>query len=100
MTSNPAKLQQPTDEAAIRALIERWSRAVREQDRAKIRENHADDILMFDVPPPFQSRGIEEYMASWELFFGSVEKPVAFSFTDVSVTAGIDVAFAAANANH
>ena len=84
------------DEAEIRSLIERWSQAVRDEDRARIRRDHADDILMFDVPPPLRSRGIEDYMATWELFFGSVEKPVAFSFTDIEVTVGSDVAFATA----
>jgi uncharacterized protein (TIGR02246 family) len=84
------------DEAEIRSLIERWSEAVRDEDRARIRRDHADDILMFDVPPPLRSRGIEDYMATWELFFGSVEKPVAFSFTDIEVTSGTDVAFATA----
>jgi len=24
---------------------------------------------MFDVPPPFQSKGIEGYKKTWELFF-------------------------------
>jgi ketosteroid isomerase-like protein len=84
------------DETEIRSLIERWSQAVRDEDRTGIRRDHADDILMFDVPPPLRSRGIEDYMATWELFLGSVEKPVAFSFTDIQVTAGTDVAFATA----
>jgi ketosteroid isomerase-like protein len=30
------------------------------------------------------------------LFFSSVEKPVVFHFTDIEVTAGVDVAFATA----
>ena len=46
-----------------------------------------------NVPPPFSSRGIEQYMATWELFFSAAEKPVKFDFTDVEVTAGSDVAF-------
>ena len=96
MTENATGSQPSADELTIRALIERWSLAVREEDRAGIRRDHDDDILMFDVPPPFQSRGIDEYMATWELFFGSVEKPVAFRFTDIEVTAGVDVAFATA----
>jgi uncharacterized protein (TIGR02246 family) len=96
MTNNPAQLKQSADEAEIRALIERWSRGVRDQDRAEIRKDHDADILMFDVPPPFQSRGIEEYMATWEMFLSSSEKPVMFNFTDVEVTAGVDVAFATA----
>lgn len=52
---------------------------------------------MFDVPPPFLSRGLDAYMVTWELFFSNVEKPVSFSFEDIEVTAGSDVAFATAN---
>ena len=75
MPNHPIPSAQVTAEAEIRALIERWSKAVRDQDRAEIRNNHDADILMFDVPPPFQSRGIEEYMVTWELFLASTEKP-------------------------
>lgn len=35
-------------------------------------------------------------MATWRLFFSGVEKPVSFSFEDIEVTAGSDVAFATA----
>ena len=59
-------------------------------------ENHDANILMFDVPPPFSSRGIDDYMATWETFFGSAEKPAMFDFTDIEITAGTDVAFATA----
>ena len=70
------------------ALIERWSRAVRDQDRAEIREEHNADILMFDLLLPFQSRGIEEYMVTWETFLSWSEKMVTFKFTDLEITAG------------
>jgi uncharacterized protein (TIGR02246 family) len=84
------------DEREIRQLIDRWSKAVRDQDRAGIRADHHVDMLMFDVPPPFLSRGIDAYMATWETFFSSSERPVTFDFTEVEVTAGDDVAFATA----
>jgi ketosteroid isomerase-like protein len=51
---------------------------------------------MFDVPPPFLSRGIDAYMATWQTFFANVEKPVTFDFEDIGITAGADVAFATA----
>jgi uncharacterized protein (TIGR02246 family) len=85
-----------SDEAQVRALIARWSKAVRDQDRAAIRADHDPDLLMFDVPPPFLSRGLDAYMATWETFFASSAQPVEFDFHDVSVTAGADVAFASA----
>jgi uncharacterized protein (TIGR02246 family) len=84
------------DERDIRTLIKRWARAVREENRAGIRADHDSDILMFDVPPPFLSRGMDAYMATWEEFLKCAEKPVAFDFRDVKITAGKDVAFATA----
>jgi uncharacterized protein (TIGR02246 family) len=85
-----------TDEAEIRRLIERWAKAVREEDRAAIRADHDPDILMFDVPPPFLSRGLDAYMATWETFFAFQEKPVSFDFRDVQIHCGQEVAFATA----
>jgi uncharacterized protein (TIGR02246 family) len=94
MTSN--KSQELNDEAQIRALIERWAKAVREENRAAIRLDHDPGILMFDVPPPFRSRGLDAYTATWEIFFSSAEKPVTFDFRDVQITCGQEVAFATA----
>jgi ketosteroid isomerase-like protein len=84
------------DEVEIRVLIERWAKAVRDEDRMGIRADHDADILMFDVPPPFLSRGLDAYMATWETFFSAAEKPVAFDFQDVEVSCGEDVGFATA----
>jgi len=49
------------DEAAIRALIENWARAVRAKNFGGILTKHSNDILMFDVPPPLQCQGIDAY---------------------------------------
>ena len=51
---------------------------------------------MFDVPPPFLSRGLDAYMATWETFFAWQAKPVQFDLHDIAITAGNDVAFATA----
>lgn len=83
-------------ELEIRDLIERWARAVRERDIEGIRANHHPDILMFDVPPPFLSRGLDAYMASWQLFYDHTPSLVDFNFEEVEVTSGTDVAFATA----
>jgi ketosteroid isomerase-like protein len=88
-----------SNQAEILALIERWAAAVRNEDRATIREDHDADMLMFDVPPPFLSRGLDVYMATWETFFSTAEKPVAFDFHDIEIAAGEDTAFATAVGN-
>jgi uncharacterized protein (TIGR02246 family) len=87
---------QKTDEAAVRGLIEDWAAAVRRKDLAGILRHHSTDMLMFDVPPPFQSRGLEEYRKTWELFFAWSREPVVFDVVEMRVTAGHDVAFVAA----
>ena len=84
------------DEAAVRAVVEPWIAAVRRKDIAGILQNHSADFVMFDVPPPFQSRGIEEYRTTWDLFFSWSSDPVTFEITEMAITAGADVAFVVA----
>jgi uncharacterized protein (TIGR02246 family) len=84
------------DADAIRGLIENWAAAVRAKDFAGIMANHAADIVMFDVPPPFVSRGIAAYRKTWDVFYGAAGDPVVFDLDDLTVTAGSDVAFAVA----
>ena len=40
------------DDGEIRTLIERWAKAVHAGDMDGVLADHADDIVMFDVPPP------------------------------------------------
>jgi uncharacterized protein (TIGR02246 family) len=84
------------DEAAIRNVVQSWTAAVRRKDFAGILQNHSADIVMFDVPPPFQSRGLEAYKKTWEVFFSWSSDPIPFDITDMSITAGRDVAFVVA----
>ena len=84
------------NEAAIRELVQSWARAVRVKDLDGILANHSTDMLMFDVPPPLQSKGIEAYKKTWELFFSWSNDPVVFDIKDMNIIAGSDVAFVAA----
>jgi ketosteroid isomerase-like protein len=84
------------DEAAIRALVENWAKAVRSRNIDGILANHSADVLMFDVPPPLQSRGIDAYKKTWDLFFSWSQDPVLFDFTEMNITAGSDVGFVTA----
>ena len=84
------------DSAAVRDVVESWAAAVRCRDFGGILQNHSSDIVMFDVPPPFQSRGIEAYKKTWDLFFSCSNSPTPFEITEMSITAGKDVAFVVA----
>ena len=84
------------DEAVIGDLVENWARAVQTKNLNGILANHSPDILMFDVTPPIQSNGIEEYRKTWDLFFSWYQDSGVFDIREMNITAGNDVAFVTA----
>ena len=88
--------QSAENETAVRALIEDWAAAVRRKDLPAILAHHSQDFLMFDVPPPFSSKGIAEYRSTWNTFYSAATDPVVFAIDKMEVTAGGDIAFATA----
>jgi uncharacterized protein (TIGR02246 family) len=83
-------------ESEIRALIERWVRAVQARDLNGVLADHTEDVVMFDVPPPNEVRGIDAYRDTWPPFFEWLEQGAVFELLSLDVTAGEDVAFATA----
>ena len=93
----PARVDDHTEnEAAICDLICSWARSVRRRDMAGILACHSPEILMFDVPLPFLSRGIKAYEATWDLFFAESNFCGVFEIESLEISAGETVAFAAA----
>ena len=86
-----------TNESIVRDLLERWAAAVRAKNMREVVANHTSDFVMFDVPPPFESRGVAAYEDTWKLFYSSQPDPVAFDIKWLEVVAGDDVAFAFAH---
>jgi ketosteroid isomerase-like protein len=81
----------------IRELIERWVTAVHTGDLATVLADHADDVVMFDVPPPYDGvRGLTAYAESWPDFFNWQASGASFELTSLDITEGTDVAFAVA----
>jgi uncharacterized protein (TIGR02246 family) len=84
-----------TDEEEIRRLIEAWAVAVHTGDLDGVLADHADDIVMFDVPPPQEGvRGLAAYRETWPPFFEWQASGAVFDIESLEVTAGADVAFA------
>jgi uncharacterized protein (TIGR02246 family) len=85
----------PDNEQEIRTLIERWAAAVHEGDMEGVLADHAGDIVMFDVPPPYDGvRGIDAYRDMWPPFFEWQARGASFEIVELDVTAGADVAYA------
>jgi uncharacterized protein (TIGR02246 family) len=83
------------NETQIRTLIERWVAAVHAGDMDGVLADHAEDIVMFDVPPPHDGvRGLAAYRETWPPFFRWQASGAVFEIVSLDVTAGDDVAFA------
>lgn len=84
-----------SDEEQIRTLVDRWAAAVRGGDLNAILADHSDDIVMFDVPPPYEGvRGIEAYRETWPPFLEWLAQGASFEIVSLNVTAGDDVGYA------
>jgi uncharacterized protein (TIGR02246 family) len=83
------------DGQEIRDLILRWAAAVHAGDLEAVLSDHADDIVMFDVPPPNDGvRGIDAYRQTWPPFFEWQHAGASFEIVSLDVTTGQDVAYA------
>jgi ketosteroid isomerase-like protein len=80
------------NETQIRTLIENWAAAVRNRDMDAIMAHHSEDLMMYDVPPPFQSTGLEAYRETWDMFF-KYNKTGVFDIKELHVVANGEVAF-------
>jgi len=81
-----------TNEVLIRALIENWAQAVRRKDYDAILAHHSKDIVMYDVPEPFQSVGIDAYKETWDTFFSGTQLG-GFDIQELRIVADENVAF-------
>lgn len=85
----------PNNEEQIRTLIQRWAEAVHRGDLTGVLADHAGDIVMFDVPPPYEGvRGLDAYRESWPPFFRWQAEGASFEIESLDIIAGDDVAFA------
>lgn len=80
---------------SIEDLIRSWARAVHEGDLDTVLAGHADDIVMFDVPPPHEGvRGKDGYRETWPPFFAWQASGAVFDIVELDVTMGEEVAYA------
>jgi uncharacterized protein (TIGR02246 family) len=83
------------NQSEIRELVHRWVAAIQARDMEAVLADHADDIVMFDVPPPYAgNRGIDAYRDSWRPFFDYIATGAFFDLVELDVTAGDTVAYA------
>lgn len=91
MTTNPAA------EAEVKAVLEAWTAATRENRRDDILRNHADDLVIFDVLLPLRYDSAAAYRAGWDDWQPDTRGGMVFELEDLRIHTGSDVAFAYGN---
>lgn len=83
-------------EPEVRAVVTGWVDAVARRDLDGVVAHHTEDVVMFDVPPPYDGiRGVADYRDCWGPFFEwQATGNGTFELVELTVTAGSDVAFA------
>lgn len=79
-------------EAEITQMLDAWAAAVRAHDLDGAVRDRSADIVMFDVPEPLQSKGIDAYKDTWRLYFRD-EGSRRFRLQETHITVGGDVAW-------
>ena len=49
----------------VRAVLEAWAKATRENRKDEVLKNHVPDLVIFDVLPPMKYDSAESYRRSW-----------------------------------
>ena len=81
-------------ETEVRALLDEWARATRENRQDEVLKNHASDLVIFDVLPPMKYESAESYRRSWGDWQPDTQGAAQFDLEDVRITASHDLAFA------
>ena len=78
----------------IREVLEAWAKATRQNRKDDVLKNHSPNLVIFDVLPPMKYESAEAYRRSWEDWQPESQGEAQFDLEDLSITAGVDVAFA------
>ena len=73
----------------IDSLVE----AIRHKNIDRVVGHYAPDVVVFDLQPPFEVRGVAAYRRSFEKWFASMSGRIAYEMSDVHVSADDTHAF-------
>jgi uncharacterized protein (TIGR02246 family) len=82
-----------SDLPAIRAVIDVIIKAIRNNDVDLFLAHCAPEVVVFDLVPPLEQRGLEAVRAAWILSMGSFEGPIDYEIDRLDVQVSGDVAF-------
>ena len=81
------------DEAQIRDLLAKWTRALHAKDLDALMALYAPDTVAFDLMPPQQVPSADGYRKNFERWFAAMPGPIDYEIHDLRATLSDTVAF-------
>ncbi len=75
-----------SDVRQIRQLIADQQRAVCAKDIDRIMTHYATDVIVFNVRPPFQTRGAKDWRREWEVALAHFPASFGIETRDLVIT--------------
>lgn len=82
------------DVDAIKARHGDWERAFAARDVNSVMSLYAPDVVAYDIVPPLQFVGAEDYRKDYETFFGAFKGPLKVTNPNIHVEQSGAIAFA------
>ena len=84
-------MQNKTEEAAIRGVIEDWADALRSKDAARVTSHGVAGMVHYSMAPPLVADGTG--LNGLQTWFDTWQGPIGYEFRDLEITADHTVAF-------
>ncbi|CAF1144370.1 unnamed protein product [Rotaria sordida] len=82
------------NEIQIQQLITNWTNALCLKDINQMMSNYADDVIIFDIKPPFQTKGAIEWRRMWEKCLPYFPESFQIETRDIIIHVSDNIAFA------
>lgn len=89
-----AENEQARDQAEIRRLITDQQNAICAKDVDRIMSHYADEVILFNVKPPFRISGTREWHRVWETSLAHFPASFGMETRELMITVSRDLAVA------
>jgi len=81
------------DETSIRERVATLSQAIRDKDIGALMTHYAPDVTVYDVKPPLDVQGADDYRKNFERWFASMQGPIDYEMNDLHISMSESHAF-------
>lgn len=87
-----ASVKKVTNKTAIKAVIDDFMAALCAKDVKRMMSHYAPDVVVYDVKPPFQTKGAVAWKHTWEACIGYFPASFKIEIKDLVIHGSEDVA--------